>query len=126
MGFADGLRAIVRQLTGAIYAYIAFSIAAHAVGPRAWSWLLEPAVVALTSVLLGRIVDGPWWTSSFVGAFAGLFDLFVLLASGMERGDLLRAAGVDGATVTVVGILGGVLGRRWRRRAERSDGKPGG
>lgn len=119
------LRALVRQLSVAVYAYLAFGACAALLKTNSHVWLLEPIFVLLASVLAGRLVDGPWWTSSFVGLFVSIFDLGVrgvILGSYREA---LRSMVLQAGIAMLAGVVGGALGRRRRRRMEPHVPSPG-
>jgi hypothetical protein len=118
-GVLAAARALVRQLSVAVYAYLAFGISAAVLQTNAYVWILEPLLVLAASILVGRLVDGPWWTSSFVGLFVAIFDLGL---SGVILGDFgaaLHGVALPAGISVLAGALGGALGRR-RRRAGAS------
>lgn len=115
---ADVLRHGVRQMSAAVYAYVAFVMLVRFVaqvpfGPP----VLENALVFASAALLATIVSGPWWASSFVGAFVALFDGTLLLLSPEQSG--VGVALLGAALLSASGAAGSFVARR--RRALSSE-----
>jgi len=115
-GILGGLRALVRQLAAAVYVYFLYGVTVHFVRGQVGLWVFEPVLVLVGALLTARLIDGPWWTSSFVGLFVGIFDALVATLNPTEElVRLLPAIGLTAAEMTIVGAVGAWIGRRWRR-----------
>jgi len=124
-GFADVLRAFVRQLAAAVYVAIVYGGLAYVIGPHRLTWVIEPLVVLLGSSLTAFVIEGPWWTSSFVGLFVGLFDtaLFVAFRGAGHGWRAVPPFAVPVVVLTLIGAVGALLGRALRRR-KSTDVRP--
>jgi hypothetical protein len=121
-GFVAGLRAVVRQLSVAVYVYLAFGICAALLRTSSHVWILEPILVLFASAVTGRLVDGPWWTSSFIGVFVALFDFGLRgVIVGSYRA-AIQTILLQASISLFAGVLGGALGRHRRQRNESEGG----
>lgn len=111
------LRSFVRQLAAAVYVYVAYVVGLRFVGIHRMSVLLEPLLVLLGAGVVGWVVEGPWWMSSFVGLCVGAFDLATTILLGDPHMKHLNwRLGVWVALIVAVGVAGGWVGRRVRKR----------
>ncbi len=110
------VRSLILQTSLAVYTYLAFLFASRYVAALHLAFLLEPVAVLAGSIVAGRLVVGPWWTSSFVGIFIALFDVVLSQLARQETAPPWRTVGIAAAIIALVGLVGSWLGRRWRGR----------
>jgi hypothetical protein len=111
----DGLRAVVRQLSAAIYIFIAYGVVAYLLRAHPWAFYTEPLLVVLGAAVTARLIDGPWWTSALVGPFVAMLDATFLLFVREDGEPIGVRLATSIAVLTGSGLVGVFLGA-WRRK----------
>ena len=119
-GIVAVLRALVRQAAAAVYIAIIYGFVTHKLWRHSYIWLIEPVLVLLASMVVGFVIEGPWWTYTWVGFFVGLLDgLVVMVIQGQGGGWRgLVSLAVPLAINTSVWAGGGLLGRLLGKRRQ--------
>lgn len=123
----DTVRALVRQLSAAVYALVLFAVAASLLPLGSyWGLVVEVGVVGLIAAVVARLVEGALWTVALVGPFVALLDLGIVLLSAPEG----PAAVVSWALFAIVvpplvgGGLGTFAGRKLQARTAAAQSSP--
>ncbi len=127
LGWRAGLRALMRQVAGAVYAFIATAYLADMLELGAVGFVaIEALLIALATLVVVRVGDGPIWTAALVGPFEALLVLAGFVALPADAADEIPwglAAGRS-AAVAITGVVTALLARRRRRKTLENKTNP--